>query len=91
MCLGVPARVVEVEGFEATVDMGGGVRRRVLLLVEGVSPNDYVIVHAGVAIGKVRPEEALELISILREVSSSVEPELAEELTRAEEELRRRA
>jgi hydrogenase expression/formation protein HypC len=87
VCWGVPARVLEVEGFEAVVDFGGGVRRRVLLLVDA-APGDYVVVHAGSAIGKVKPEEALEILLALKEVAESLSPEAAEALGKAIEELR---
>lgn len=87
MCWGVPAKVLEIEGLEAVVDFGGGVRRKVLLLVSA-SPGDYVVVHAGSAIGKVRPEEALEILLALREVASSLSPEALETLDKAVEELK---
>lgn len=87
MCWGVPAKVLEVEGVEAVVDFGGGVRRKVLLLVSA-TPGDYVVVHAGSAIGKVRPEEALEILLALREVAESLSPEAAGTLDKAIEELK---
>lgn len=87
MCWGVPARVLEVEGLEAVVDFGGGVRRRVLLLVSA-SPGDYVMVHAGSAIGKLKPEEALEILLALKEVAESLSPGAAESIGKAIEELK---
>ena len=88
MCWGVPAKVLEVEGLEAVVDFGGGVRRRVLLFVDA-SPGEYVVVHAGSAIGKVKPEEALEILLALKEVAESLSPDAATALDRAIEELKR--
>lgn len=76
-----------MEGLEAVVDFGGGVRRRVLLLTDA-SPGDYVLVHAGSAIGRVRPEEALEILLALREVVSSAAPDAAGALDKAIEELK---
>jgi len=87
VCWGVPAKVLEVEGLEAVVDFGGGVRRRVLLLIDA-SPGEYVLVHAGSAIGKVRPEEALEILLALREVAETLSPEAASNLDKAIEELK---
>ncbi len=87
MCWGVPAKVVEVEGVEALVDFGG-VRRRVLLVVEGVKPGNYVVVHAGTAIGVVNPREALDMLEAYREVIASLDPSLLEPIDKAISELR---
>ena len=70
MCLGIPAEVlstrVENGVVYATVKMGGVVRE-VLSAIPDVKPGDYVIVHAGVAIEKIKEEEVRELEEILRE------------------------
>ena len=72
MCLGVPGRVVEVRGVTAIVDFGGGVRREVNALLEEVSPGDYVIVHAGIIISKLDPEEARRTIQVWREIAEAL-------------------
>ncbi len=72
MCLGVPGRVVAIDGLVATVDFFG-VRREVRLDVvdEPVSVGDYVMNHVGFAIRRVPEEDidaTLELYaSLLRE------------------------
>lgn len=60
MCLGVPGRVVEVNGFVATVDFFG-VRRvvRLELVDEPVQPGDYILNHVGYAIRRI-PEDDIE-------------------------------
>lgn len=73
MCLGVPAKLVEVSGMEAVADFGG-VRRRILLGVSGVKPGDWVMVHAGVAIGRLDPVDAefiLEALAQLQEANQA--------------------
>ena len=71
MCLAVPARVVEIRGDTATVDMEG-VRREVsVLLVPDVKIGEYAIVHAGFAIGKLDEHEALESLKLIRQVLKS--------------------
>ena len=54
MCLGVPGRIVAIDGIVATVDFFG-VRREVRLDVvdEPVSVGDYVMNHVGFAIRRV--------------------------------------
>ena len=64
MCLALPARVVALEGEEATVDLGG-VRKRVnVALVPEARVGDHVIVHVGHAIGLVDPEEAARTLAL---------------------------
>jgi hydrogenase expression/formation protein HypC len=60
MCLGVPGRVVDVDGLMATVDFWG-VRRQVRLELvdEPVAPGDYILNHVGYAIRRI-PEEDIE-------------------------------
>lgn len=54
MCLGVPGRVVSVDGFTATVDFWGVQKQVMLHLVdEPVQPGDYVLNHVGYAIRKI--------------------------------------
>ncbi|RLF06898.1 MAG: hydrogenase expression/formation protein HypC [Thermoprotei archaeon] len=94
MCWGVPARVVEIKGLEATVDFGGGVRRRVLIGASGVKEGDLVVVHAGVIIGKIEVEEALAMLEVYAELSAELtsgrsSQEEAEAAKRVLEELRR--
>jgi hydrogenase expression/formation protein HypC len=54
MCLGVPGRVLSVEGLFATVDFFG-VRRQVRLDVvdEPVTVGDYILNHVGFAIRRI--------------------------------------
>jgi len=54
MCLGVPGKVVSVDGALAVVDFWG-VRKTIRLDVvdEPVSPGDYVLNHVGYAIRRI--------------------------------------
>lgn len=63
MCLGIPGRVVElVEGFGgqlALVDVEGVARRiNIGMLDEPPAPDDWVIIHMGMALEKVDPQAA---------------------------------
>ena len=70
MCLGVPARIISVEGEMATVSVGGVEYSASLRLLQDAALGDYVIIHAGFAIEKVNPEEALETIRLIHEIEN---------------------
>jgi hydrogenase expression/formation protein HypC len=60
MCLGVPMRVVERDGFMARCD-AKGIQRLVSLFLlqhEQIDPGDHVMVHVGYAIQKISEAEA---------------------------------
>jgi hydrogenase expression/formation protein HypC len=65
MCLGVPGKVVEVDGFLATVDFWG-VRRQIRLDIvdEPVAPGDYVLNHVGYAIRRIPAEDIGETLAL---------------------------
>lgn len=66
MCLAVPARVVEIEGQDAKVDILGNVRDAKLSLIDEVSIGDYVLIHAGFAIQKLEAEDAEETLNLFK-------------------------
>jgi hydrogenase expression/formation protein HypC len=65
MCLGVPGRIIEMEGLVATVDFWG-VQREVRLDVvdEPVAPGDYVLNHVGYAIRRIPEAEIGETLAL---------------------------
>ncbi|MEN6316661.1 MAG: HypC/HybG/HupF family hydrogenase formation chaperone [Clostridiaceae bacterium] len=68
MCLGVPAKVVEIKGTMASVDVLGAVTDVSIAFVNGVKPGDYVIVHAGCAIQILDEDEASKTLELFREL-----------------------
>jgi hydrogenase expression/formation protein HypC len=60
MCLGVPMRVVERDGFMARCEAKGIERSVSLFLLqhEEILPGDHVMVHVGYAIQKMSEQEA---------------------------------
>ena len=68
MCLAIPMKVVEIEGPVAQVAEGGVRRSARVDLIEGVKVGDYVIIHAGVAIDRLDPEEARETLKLFEEM-----------------------
>lgn len=79
MCLAIPAEVIEIQDEMATVQVGGALRKAsLMLLAEPPALGDYVIVHAGFALHRIDPEEALESLRLLREMAACVEDETPE-------------
>jgi hydrogenase expression/formation protein HypC len=76
MCLGVPGRVIEVEGLAATVDFFG-VRKQVRLDVIDVpvQPGDYVLNHVGFAIHRIPAEEIGETLALFDTILAHAEPQ----------------
>ena len=75
MCLGVPGRVVEVDGLVATVDFWG-LRKQVRLDVVDapVAPGDYVLNHVGFAIRRIPASEAEETLALYSDLLAREEP-----------------
>ena len=74
MCVAIPARIMEINGTNAVVDIEGVRRQASLMLVEGARVGDYVILHAGFAITVVDEEEASKSLALLREMFSGADP-----------------
>ncbi len=62
MCLAIPGKVVKIDGVVAIVDYGGIRRDARIDFVPDVKVGDYVIVHTGFAIEKMKEEDALKSI-----------------------------
>ncbi len=69
MCLGVPGKVVLVNGLTATVDFWG-VRKEIRLEVvdEPVQPGDYILNHVGYAIRRIPAEEIGATLALYEEL-----------------------
>ncbi|KAA9031239.1 HypC/HybG/HupF family hydrogenase formation chaperone [Niallia endozanthoxylica] len=68
MCLGVPAKVIEIEGQRALVDVMGSRMYVGTVFVPEVRIDDYVLLHAGQAMTVVDEEFAKESIEEWRNV-----------------------
>ena len=69
MCLAVPAEVKNVNKDTAIVDFGGAKKEISLGILSNVKKGDYVLVHAGFAIGKVNKTEAEDTRAALYELT----------------------
>jgi len=79
VCLSVPARIVELTGRLAVVDVMGNRREADVSFVDEPQLGDYVLVHAGFAIEKMTPEDAAESLRIWEEIASLESGEPLEE------------
>ena len=68
MCLAVPAKIRQINKDRAIVDFGGVSREISLGILNNAKKDDYVLVHAGFAIGKVRDSEAEDILKALEEL-----------------------
>jgi hydrogenase expression/formation protein HypC len=74
MCLGFPGKIIELEEFGAVVDIAGTKRDvSTMMLPDEVELGDWVMVHAGMAISKMDPEEAVKTLEILREFADETD------------------
>ncbi|GAB6155293.1 HypC/HybG/HupF family hydrogenase formation chaperone [Desulfosporosinus burensis] len=71
MCLAIPAKIVTLERSMAKVDMMGNERLVSIDLVPEVKIGEYVLVHAGFAIGIIDDESAKETEKLLLEVAEA--------------------
>jgi len=69
-------RVERLEADEAIIDAGGIEKRVSLALVPEAAVGDHVIVHAGYAISRLDPEEALRTLALFAEMQRDM-PEVA--------------
>lgn len=72
MCLAVPIKIVEVNGKNAMGEMSGVKAKVRVDLIPEIKIGDYVMVHAGFAIEKIREDEAIKSIKIFEEIKKSV-------------------
>lgn len=74
MCLAVPGKIVEIfeqDGLKmAKVDYGGIFRETCLDYVPEAKAGDYCVIHVGFAISLMNEEEALETLSLLKQISN---------------------
>lgn len=71
MCLAIPALVSEIlpDGM-AKVSLDGVMKTISIVMVEGVAPGDYVIVHVGYALSKIDAAEAEKTLALLAEAGA---------------------
>ena len=72
MCLAVPGRIITIDNKDelmrtGKVDFGGIVKQVNLTLVPEAQVDNYILVHAGFAIGKINEEHAMQIFKDMDE------------------------
>ncbi len=74
MCLGVPGRVLSVNGYLATVDFWGVTRDvRLELVDQPVAPGDYILNHVGYAIRRIPQDDVQETLALYEQLLQSAD------------------
>ncbi|MFW6226771.1 MAG: HypC/HybG/HupF family hydrogenase formation chaperone [Bacteroidota bacterium] len=69
MCLSIPAKIKSVEGKKAIVSVGGNEYRADISLVPDAVAGDYILLHAGFGIQKIRKDDAQITLGLLKEIN----------------------
>jgi len=73
MCLAVPMKLIERQDTLGVAEIDG-VRREVSLMLQPEAKvGEYVLIHAGYAIGIVDEAEASETLALLRQVAGAMD------------------
>jgi hydrogenase expression/formation protein HypC len=70
MCLGIPVKIISRQDQRGIAEINGVTREIDLRLIEDVNIGDYVILHAGFGIQKIDEREALETLTLLRQMAT---------------------
>ena len=72
MCLAIPLKLTNIEGMDA-VGERDGIRRKIRVdFIQEPKVGDYVIVHAGFAIERLKKEQAEADMAAAREVENAL-------------------
>jgi hydrogenase expression/formation protein HypC len=61
-------KVMKIDGHEGIVESGGLRRRANFMLMGDVKAGEYVILHAGFAIERIKPDEARKTLKALKDL-----------------------
>lgn len=71
MCLAIPAKIIDINGVMATVEVGGVRKQISLALVGDVAVGDYLIVHLDYALQRVDPQEAALTLELFKQIADT--------------------
>lgn len=70
MCLGIPVKIVSIDGNTALASVSGVKRKIGIELTPDARAGDYVLLHAGFAIEKISKKDARKTLKLLEEMFS---------------------
>jgi hydrogenase expression/formation protein HypC len=74
MCLGIPAKVIELyetNGMKmAKVDFGGAIKEACMEYLPEVKLGDYTLVHVGFGLSIIDEQEAHETLELLKQIDA---------------------
>lgn len=65
MCLTIPQKVVEISGDEVTIELPSGDRHKAKTMIS-LETGDFVLLKGDVIFEKISPEDAREIMELLR-------------------------
>ena len=71
MCVGLRAKVANIENNMAVIDAGGVKRKVSAEMISDLDPGHYVMVNAGLAIARVAADEAVEADKVMEELNDN--------------------
>lgn len=72
MCLAVPLKLLEIKDNEAVAELNGIKRNIRIDLIKDLHIGDYVLVHAGFAIEKLKEDAAIDTIKAMEELEEAM-------------------
>ncbi len=75
MCIGIPMRVIESDGFTALCEVHGEQRRVNVMLIDGAEPGAWVLTHMGNAVRLLEEEEASQINEALDALNAALNGE----------------
>jgi len=73
MCLGVPMRIVSIDGETAICEIDRVKREASLMMIEDARVGDFVLIHAGFAMEKLDQADAEATLQLFRELLAKSE------------------
>lgn len=70
MCLAIPMKVTKIDGDHGMVESAALRHKANFSLLKDVKIGDYVLLHAGFVIAKVKPDEAKRTIKMAMEIQA---------------------
>ena len=73
MCLAIPMKIIDIKGTIATAEVDGITRQARLDLLPEAGLGDFILIHAGLAISRLDPEDAAETLALMREMADAIQ------------------